>query len=36
MHRNGRLRPAKYDNYYFVWSKMECPGRIKRRYAHLS
>ena len=28
--------PAKYDNYYFVWSKMECPGRIKRRYAHLS
>ncbi|CAK9026191.1 unnamed protein product [Durusdinium trenchii] len=28
--------PAKYDNYYFVWSKMECPNYIKRRYARLS
>lgn len=28
--------PAKYDNYYFVWSKIECPWRIKRRYKQLS
>ena len=28
--------PAKYDNYYFVWTKIECPGRVKRRYAQLS
>jgi len=28
--------PAKYDNYYFVWSKMRCPESIKRRYRHLS
>jgi len=28
--------PAKYDNYYFAWTKMECPWRIKRRYRQLS
>ncbi|CAE7922175.1 ACY3, partial [Symbiodinium necroappetens] len=28
--------PAKYDNYYFVWTKIECPGRLKRRYAQHS
>eukprot|EP00439_Symbiodinium_sp_Y106_P060334 s995_g8.t3 len=28
--------PAKYDNYYFVWTKIDCPYRVKRRYAQLS
>eukprot|EP00438_Fugacium_kawagutii_P019986 Skav227320 [mRNA] locus=scaffold4402:77511:78269:- [translate_table: standard] len=28
--------PPKYDNYYFVWSKMPCPSSIKRRYHQLS
>jgi len=28
--------PDKFDNYYFAWSKMDCPEEIKRRYAELS
>ncbi|CAJ1418094.1 unnamed protein product [Effrenium voratum] len=28
--------PAKYDNYYFVWSRIDCPARIRSRYHRLS
>lgn len=28
--------PHKFDNYYFAWSKMECPKEIKQRFAELS
>ncbi|CAK9060874.1 unnamed protein product [Durusdinium trenchii] len=28
--------PPKFDNYYFVWSKMECPENLKTRYAQQS
>eukprot|EP00440_Ansanella_granifera_P072688 gb/GFBE01078880.1/.p1 GENE.gb/GFBE01078880.1/~~gb/GFBE01078880.1/.p1 ORF type:complete len:251 (+),score=54.53 gb/GFBE01078880.1/:1-753(+) len=28
--------PHKFDNYYFAWSKTECPHVIKERYAKLS
>jgi len=28
--------PHKFDNYYFAWSKMDCPEEIKQRFGELS